>query len=575
MPRRADRANRDMPENRARGLTKYKGTGGPFFVPVVGFWRRANSILLLGLLMLILTGCAAAAPAESAEYAAAPSSSKRATGGQLAMQSASSSSGSAVAGRPSPDSRRGNRRGRQPEAQLPPVVPTSLETTSTFGLDADDASWRRSLALARQGFVLEPDDVRVEEWLNALRWDYRRPEGEETFHLDLTVTTDPLDPDSWLVLMGLSPAAPSDMPSRRHVSVVLDASGSMGEDEKLDTARTLVEALINRLSVEDRISLVQFSQVVLGEYTVRQAAPDDPALASSLRGFRPNGSTNAEAGLRKGYELALAGRREDPDALHYVFFISDGVANVGDTRAESIIESLGGQRAEANPIRLVAVGVGIENYNDDLLEQVSNDGDGWYRYVYSPEEAQGLLAADSFAQLFSPAADEARAQVSWDADTVEEWRLVGYLNRAAANESFEDDEEDFAELHVGQENTVVYRLKPRGDAAGPLGTLAVRWHHPGSGEPQTQEWTLAVDTPTRWEDVAPIRRLALLVALAGENSAERLEDAQGRRGTIEQEFTSLGDIVETGQGQEFGEILAASLPEPPAWFEQGESTRGE
>ena len=573
MLRSADRTNGEKPVARARGLTIFTGADGPILAPFARCWRRINGILLLGLLMLILAGCAGVAPAESAEQA--PSSSRRASGGQLAMQSASSSSGSAIAHRPSPDSGRGNRRGRQPEAQLPPVVPTSLETTSTFGLDADDASWRRSLALARQGFVLEPDDIRVEEWLNALRWDYPRPEGEETFHLDLTVTTDPLDPDSWLALMGLSAAAPADIATRRHVSVVLDASGSMEEDEKLETARTLVEALINRLSAEDRISLVQFSQVVLGEYTVRQAAPDDPALAESLRGFRPNGSTNAEAGLRKGYELALEGRREDPEALHYVFFISDGVANVGDTRAESIIESLGGQRAEANPIRLVAVGVGIGNYNDDLLEQVSNDGDGWYRYVYSPEEAQGLLAADSFAQLFSPAADEARAQVSWDAETVEEWRLVGYLNRAAANASFEDDEEDFAELHVGQENTVVYRLKPHGDAAGPLGTLALRWHHPGSGEPQTQEWTLAADALTPWEDVAPIRRLALLVALAGENSAERLEDAQGRRGMIAQELGLLGDIVETRQGQEFGEILVASLPEPPAWFEQGESTRGE
>ena len=572
MQRRTDRATRVIPVNRVRGLTNLTGTDGPVLMPAVRCWRRGNCILLLGLLMLILTGCTALAPAESAERAAAPSSSKRASGGQVAMQSASSSTS---AGRPSPDSGRRDRRGRQPEAQLPPVVPTSLETTSTFGLDADDASWRRSLALARQGFILEPDDVRVEEWLNALRWDYARPEGEETFHLDLTVTTDPLDPDSWLVLMGLSAAAPPDMPARRHVSVVLDASGSMGEDNKLDTARTLVQALINRLSAEDRVSLVQFSEVVLGEYTVRHAAPDDPALANSLRGFRPNHSTNAEAGLRRGYELALEGRRRDPDALQYVFFISDGVANVGDTRAESIIGSLGGQRAEANPIRLVAVGVGIKNYNDDLLEQVSNDGDGWYRYVYSPEEAQGLLAADSFAQLFSPAADEARAQVSWDAETVEEWRLVGYLNRAAANESFEDDEEDFAELHVGQENTVVYRLKPHAGAAGPLGTLALRWHHPGSGRAQTQEWTLAADTITPWEDVAPIRRLALLVALAGENSAERLEDAQGRRSRIEQEFTSLGDIVETGQGQEFGEILAASLPEPPAWFEQGKSTRDE
>ena len=134
-------------------------------------------------------------------------------------------------------------------------------------------------------------------------------------------------------------------------------------------------------------------------------------------------------GCGAGYELALEARRLDPDALYYVFFVSDGVANVGDTRAEAIIASLGGQRAEANPIRLVAVGVGIDNYNDDLLEQVSNDGDGWYRYVYSPEEAQGLMWQDSFEQLFTPAADEAPAQVSWDAATVEEWRLVGYLNR--------------------------------------------------------------------------------------------------------------------------------------------------
>ena len=125
-------------------------------------------------------------------------------------------------------------------------------------------------------------------------------------------------------------------------------------------------------------------------------------------------------------------------------------------------------------------------------------------------------------------------------------RLVGYLNRAAANESFEDDEEDFAELHVGQENTVVYRLKPHAGAAGPLGTLALRWHHPGSGRAQTQEWTLAADTITPWQDVAPIRRLALLVALAGENSAERLEDAQGRRSRIEQEFTSLGEYCRDG-----------------------------
>ena len=201
MVRRADRAPRLIPRNRECG------------------WRsllRSWHVPLLGLLVLLLAGCAAAmAPAESAEQAAVPSSSRRTASGQVAMQSAPAASSP---GRPSPHSGRGDRRGRQPEAQLPPVVPTSLETTSTFGLDADDASWRRSLALARQGYILEPDDVRVEEWLNALRWDYERPEGEETFQLDLTVTRDPLDPDSWLALMGLSAAAPAEMPTRSVLS---------------------------------------------------------------------------------------------------------------------------------------------------------------------------------------------------------------------------------------------------------------------------------------------------------------------------------------------------------------------
>ena len=551
MQRRNDRLIRNNPSSRLRGK--------------INLVRTARG-LLLALLMLALVGCMAA-PAQ--EYASAPSSSQRS---QVRSSSSSSQSSASAA---SQQSGRRERRGRQPDAQLPPVVPTSLETTSTFGLDADDASWRRSLALAREGYILNPDDVRVEEWLNALRWDYPQPDDGQTFNLDLTITTDPLDPDSWLALMGLSSAAPSELPPTRHIAVVLDASGSMGEDNKLETARTLVQALIDNLGEDDRVSLVLFSSNVLEEHTVRHAAPDDPELADSLRWFRPTDSTNAEAGLRAGYELALEARRLDSDALYYVFFVSDGVANVGDTRAEAIIASLGGQRAEANPIRLVAVGVGIDNYNDDLLEQVSNDGDGWYRYVYSPEEAQGLMWRDSFEQLFTPAADEARAQVSWDASTVEEWRLVGYLNRAKSNESFEDDEEDFAELHVGQENTVVYRLKPRAGAQGPLGSLSLRWHHPGTGEPQTQEWTLTAESPIPWEEVPPLRRMALLVALAGENSAERLEDAQGRRGALQQEFSQLGAISRSRQGQEFIEILDASLPEPPAWFQQGQSTRDE
>ena len=457
---------------------------------------------------------------------------------------------------------------------LPPVVSTRLEPTSTYGLDADDASWRRALAATRAGIGIAPDDIRVEEWLNALPWAYPLPTGTETFGLDLTLTPDPLDPTAVLVLLGLSAAVPPELPTTRNVTVVLDASGSMAEGDKLATARALVQAVRARLNAQDRISLLQFSEVVLGEHTVFATRPDDPELDRALRAYRPNNGTNAGVGLREGYRLALRTRQEQPQALHYVLFVSDGVANVGDTRAESILQSLGTKRAAANPIRLVSVGVGIQNYNDVLLEQVSNDGDGWYRYVHSPEAAQGLFAAESFAQLFSPAADEARVQVTWEAAAVESWRLLGYRNRAAPNDTFTDDTEDFAELHQGQESTVVYRLALQPESVGPWGTVALRWHHPLTGAPQTQEWQLAAEI-TPWQQVPPLRRLALLVALGAENGAEPLADAQARRRQLQSELAALGPLSQSAAGQEFAEVLGASLPPPPAWFEQGQATRQE
>ncbi len=451
-------------------------------------------------------------------------------------------------------------------AGLPPRLDTAMETTSTFGLDADDASWRRALTLGRQGYHLQPDEVRVEEWLQALAWEYPAPTGEEAFGLTLVATPDPFDPDAVLVLIGLSAAAAQDGPTARNVTMVLDASGSMADDHKLDTARMSARTLLDRLDTEDQVSLVQFSEVVLGEYTVAHVSPDDEALHRSLRSYTPNQSTNAAAGLLAGYDLASQAREARPAAWHYLLFVSDGVANVGATRPEAILARLGRQRAHANPIRLVSVGVGIHTYNDELLEQVANDGDGWYRYVNQPEEAESLFAQDSFVQLFTPVADEVRVQVRWDAAQVSTWQLLGYLNRAAANETFADDREDFAELHAGQETTVVYRLALKEGGTGPWGTLALRWHEPRTGVPRQLDWDLdPVLTP--WEAVPAPRRLAYLVGLAAENALTVPQDAQARRQRLATELAQLGDVAYTRAGQEFAMVLEASLPPAPAWFQ--------
>ena len=50
--------------------------------------------------------------------------------------------------------------------------------------------------------------------------------------------------------------------------------------------------------------------------------------------------------------------------------MSDGVANVDATDPFAILESAGDHDSQ-KPLRLITIGVGIENFNDYLLEQLA------------------------------------------------------------------------------------------------------------------------------------------------------------------------------------------------------------
>src|SRR5690606_11358637 len=100
----------------------------------------------------------------------------------------------------------------------------------------------------------------------------------------------------------------------------------------------------------------------------------------------PGGSTNMEAGLRLGYEQAR--EHLDPDGINVVVLASDGVANVGVTDADELTADI--TQASEDGIHLVTVGYGMGNYNDHLMEQLADQGDGFYSYVDTFGEAVRL-----------------------------------------------------------------------------------------------------------------------------------------------------------------------------------------
>ena len=369
--------------------------------------------------------------------------------------------------------RRGLRppRSRTPSRQ--PFVATAEDAVSTFSLDTDRTSYQLALSWLQEGYDIEPDSVRAEEWINAFDYQYEAPADDWGFAITSNVAMHPLDGSKHLVRIGFQAAeVPDDRPL--NVTLVLDASGSMGDGNRVDIARAAAESIRQSLRPQDRVAVIHFTENVIHELTVEHQSPDATAVQRSIQRLAPHGSTNVQAGLNQGVRLADQIRQERPEAYNYVILMSDGVANVDATNPFAILESAYDRNA-LNPLRLITIGVGINNYNDVLLEQLAQHGNGWYRYLDDTGQARSTFSRDSWLALSTPFADQTRAQVTWDPDLVKSWRIIGYENRVTSDESFAEDRKEFAEIPSGAATTVFYELElhdralARGGARGEAG----------------------------------------------------------------------------------------------------------
>ncbi len=411
-----------------------------------------------------------------------------------------------------------------------PLTDASEDAVSTFSLDTDRTSFQLALNWARSGYQVDPASVRAEEWVNAFDYGYAAPSVDDRFAITSDLFEHPLDNDRYMARVAFkAPEVVTDAPL--NVTLVLDASGSMSSGNRVGIAREAAEAIRRSLDRDDRISVVHFTTYVLDGLTVENAAPDDRAVANSIARLNPHDSTNVQAGLDLGVRLADRMRRERPEALNYIVLMSDGVANVDATDPFAILEATSAP-AGANPLRLITVGVGIENYNDQLLEQLAQHGNGWYRYLFDEEQARSTFRRDNWLALASPVADQTRAQVVWDPDVVKAWRIVGYENRVTSAESFTQDRKEFAEVYSGAATTVFYELELHDDFRhkGALGQVELRWVEPESGRGWSQSTDLVSSGEAVWPDGDPQLRFGAVVGLTADRYSALGEFAEPHLG---------------------------------------------
>ncbi len=424
-----------------------------------------------------------------------------------------------------------------------PFEVTMLDKLSTFSVDVDTASYALARRYLDEGRVPEKAQVRTEEFVNYFPSDVEAPRNA-TFSVHSDLTPSRFSADSARQMLRVVVRAKDVEKLERqpmHLTFVVDVSGSMKEQNRLETVKHALRMLVAQLDGRDSIALVKFSNdanLVLPMTSVVDRATIEAAIAPLV----PEGSTNSNAGLQLGYAQALTGL--DPNAVNRVVFLSDGVANVGETDAAKILEGVKSIREKG--IYLNTIGVGMNNHNDVLLEQLADKGDGLCNYVDSPKEIQRALV-DRFTGAFQPIAKDVKVQVEFDPQQVMRYRLLGYENRAIADADFRNDAVDAGELGAGHQVTALYEIEPTGRAGdGPMATVRLRWKPiRAAGTSGVQEATeasfdVSAKSYQAFEASPPGHRRALIVA----------QFAEILRRSIHARGESLDDlIVEAGRLQ--------------------------
>ncbi|MEV0776783.1 von Willebrand factor type A domain-containing protein [Streptomyces sp. NPDC050428] len=515
--------------------------------------------------LLLLTGCSGADTSDASRKADGPGPGS-AFGDGSGAGSGSGSGGRGAAGSADGTGQgEGQRDGEQkrdvgPEGEFAPEP----DYLSTFALDVDTASYGYALRTLGEGRLPDPGTVRPEEFVNSFRQDYERPEGDG-FSVTVDGAAAPGADDDWsLVRVGLATRLADHEGERPPAALtfVIDTSGSMAEPGRLDLVKESLGILTDELRGDDSIALVTFSGRAETRLPMTRIGDSRSRIHDVIEELEPADSTNLGAGVENGYAEAVDGRRSG--ATNRVVLLSDALANTGETEADAILERIAQARTE-HGITLFGVGVGSD-YGDALMERLADRGDGHTTYVSDREQARKVFV-DQLPMNVELRARDAKAQVAFDRDTVERFRLIGYENRAVADEDFRDDRVDGGEVGPGHTVTALYAVRLRPGASGEVAKATVRWLDPGTRAPHERSGSIrasAVDTRL-WGDAKPRLQVTAVaayfaLALRGESpdgdteSHGALPGAPGL-GELEKRARTLAASTEDGSVKELAEAI--------------------
>lgn len=363
-----------------------------------------------------------------------------------------------------------------------PVRRVSDEPVSTFSVDVDTASYSVMRRYLNDGTMPPVDSVRIEELINYFDYTYPVPESTDPpFSTNVTLVPSPWADNNYLMQVGLQGyEIPVDERPPINLTLLVDVSGSMNAPDKLPLAKQALGMLIDQMTEQDTISIVVYAGAA-GTVLEPTSGDDKAAIMAALDRLSAGGSTAGGEGLRLAYSLAE--QNFDEDSVNRVMMLTDGDFNVGITSNERLEDFVARQRDSG--IYLSVMGFGRGNYNDHMMQTISQAGNGTAGYIDTLNEARKLLSDDLSGSLFT-IAEDVKIQVEFNPDRVSEYRLIGYETRMLNEADFNNDAVDAGEIGAGHTVTAIYEITP----AGETGLLNPRRYgnDEPSGENTSDEW---------------------------------------------------------------------------------------
>jgi len=341
-----------------------------------------------------------------------------------------------------------------------PFLPAASNPLSTFSIDVDTASYANVRRFINSGSLPPKDAVRVEEMINYFTYNYREPEGDKPFSIDLDATACPWDPSHRLLRIGLKGREVTD--EKRPASnlvFLLDVSGSMTPAERLPLVKQAMRLLVDKLTEKDRVAIVIYAGGS-GLALKSTSGNEKEKILRALEELQAGGSTNGAEGIELAYKVAAENFIKG--GVNRVILATDGDFNIGVTSQGDLIRLI--EAKAKTGVFLSVLGVGTDNLKDSTMQKLADKGNGNYAYLDSVDEARKVLVQQINGTLMTIAKD-VKIQVEFNPARVASYRLIGYEKRLLRKEDFNNDKVDAGEIGAGHTVTALYEVVPTGAGA--------------------------------------------------------------------------------------------------------------